>query len=144
MSDHDFGEIRHDRFHLNIQVVEHLIAAPAADQLYNVAADTIIEERHITCGKEELSGDILEFKSHVWAAELEGVVEGIGDNCGTCVFPPPCRRPAMGQGGGRQVSCQLLGGGSAKLGSILDTGLGIQRPCDLSSFPLLRSSGLRR
>ena len=48
-----------------IQVANHLIAAPATDQLDEVAFNADTEEHHGTCGAEVTSGDLLGFKSQV-------------------------------------------------------------------------------
>ena len=47
------------------------------------------QERHGTCGTETSNGDILEFKSQVWAIELNGDIEDLRYHCGHYVFTPP-------------------------------------------------------
>ena len=57
-----------------MQVAEHLIAAPAANQFYDVTVNTGTEERHGTCGMKVMSGYILGFESQVWYTEHDGVI----------------------------------------------------------------------
>ena len=100
MHEHQFGKITHDWFSLDMQLAQHLIDAQAVDQIDDVDMESIIQNRHGTCGIEGSSRDILGFKSQVLAAELDSGIEGLGDHCGCYVFPPPCRRHEEGQGGG--------------------------------------------
>ena len=46
MGEHEFGEVTHDRFSLNVQVAYHIIDAPAADYLDDVVIDSGTEESH--------------------------------------------------------------------------------------------------
>ena len=72
-----------------MQVTYHIIATPAANYVDGVNIDSGTEERHGTCGTDQLIGDILGFKALVWAAKLVIIIEGLGDHCGNYIFPPP-------------------------------------------------------
>ena len=100
MPENEFGDISHDWFRLNEQVAQYLIAVSASNQLDCVSVDAGTEERHGTCAAEGLNRDILGFKAQVLAAELDGGIEGLGDHCGSYVFPPSRWRHDAGYGGG--------------------------------------------
>ena len=59
MGEHEFGEVTHDRFSLNVQVAYHIIAAPEADYLDDVVIDSGTEERHSTCVVDGKGLDVL-------------------------------------------------------------------------------------
>ena len=72
-----------------MQVEEHLIDAPVADQIDDIAVGSVTEESYGACGTEGLIGDILSFKAQVWSAELDVGLEGIVEHSKSYIFPPP-------------------------------------------------------
>ena len=90
MSEHEFGEIPHDWFQLDVQVVQHLISETALNWIDDVTIDFSTQEFHGTCGAQGSRGDILGFKYQVLTIELDGGLEGLGYHCDSYVFPPPC------------------------------------------------------
>ena len=75
---HEFVEVTHECLRLYIQLAEHIISTPTADQIDDIYGNSGTEECHGTCGVEETSWDILGFESQVWDIEHEGVLEGLG------------------------------------------------------------------
>ena len=65
MREHELREVFHQWLCLNMQAVQHLNAAPAANQLDYVPANSGTEEHHGTCGTEGTSEDVLGFKYQV-------------------------------------------------------------------------------
>ena len=62
MRDHEPVEVPRDWLCLNVEVPEHLVAVPAANQLDGVAVDTRTEEGHVTIGAKGLGRHILGFE----------------------------------------------------------------------------------
>ena len=73
-----------------MQVAYYFIVDTEANHLDDVSINSSTDERHGTCGTEGMSGDILGFKSHVWATEHDGGIDGLGDHCGSYIIPPSC------------------------------------------------------
>ena len=74
-----------------VQVSNHIIAAPSANQLDDVDVGAGTEDRHGPCGAEWKSGDILGFESQVWAAEHDGGLDGLVYHGWCYVLPSSCR-----------------------------------------------------
>jgi len=77
--EHKAGEVAHDRLGLKMQVTEHLIRAPAADQADNVGVDVGKEKGHGTTSAKGLGVDIGRKEANAGTEGGNGESEGLCD-----------------------------------------------------------------
>ena len=63
MREHEPGEVPHEWICLHVELLEHLVAAPAANWLDGVAAIFLEEKFHGTSGVEGEVGHVFGFES---------------------------------------------------------------------------------
>jgi hypothetical protein len=77
--DHAAGEVAHDGFRLEMQVTEHLVATPSAEEADDVTINVSTQQSHSTSGAEGAGVDVGRQESERRSKEGGGSTEGGGD-----------------------------------------------------------------
>ena len=103
---HTLGVISHEGVGLDVQIPEHFVRSPPADEADDVRVNSGEEEGGGTSGPKTAGRDVGGEETKVWATGHDGVSnscckEGCGDCAGGVVYP------RQGRGRGRRVPPQV-------------------------------------
>ena len=79
MLEHERSKVTHDRFGLDVEVAEHLIAAPPADKANRVRVDVGTQEGHGSGRSKGARGDVVSQEAKCGTKEGDGQFQGAGD-----------------------------------------------------------------
>jgi len=82
MGDHAFSKVAHYGLCLDMEVAEHGIGTPSAQELDDVVVNTCAEERHGSGGAEGAGGNVRGAEAKWWAQDGSCQLEHMGDLIG--------------------------------------------------------------
>ena len=95
--EHALRETTEERAYLRMQVAQHFIGAPAADEAYDISVNAGAEEGIGSRGSEATGCDILGKETKRWAQEPDGQLDGVSDHAGFDSDSGAIRAAAVGK-----------------------------------------------